>query len=394
MANISIKQLKVFVTITQHSTLTAASEALFLSKAAVSMALGEMEKQLGHSLFDRVNNRLILNQEGHKLLPLADEILHRAAGIDVLFRDDQPLSGNLKVGASDTIGNQVAPFILSGFRERTQHQDQSLFISNSALICQKLVDYELDIALIEGKTLHPELISPETIQQLGVIALSDDAAGHIGRVLRMKEGQEVLLFDGSGAEFPAVISEVSKKNVMVEITERVESDIESPLDLHLGQVISRGDKMEFTIQKSVELGVNTITPLISERCGVKLDQKRFEKKLAQWQKIAISACEQCGRNVVPEIRPIMSLEEWCQEEYDGLKLNLHPRAKYSINTLPTPVEKVRLLIGPEGGLSSDEIDMTREYQFEETLLGPRVLRTETAALTAITALQVRFGDLG
>jgi len=161
MANISIKQLKVFVTITQHSTLTAASEALFLSKAAVSMALGEMEKQLGHSLFDRVNNRLILNQEGQKLLPLADEILHRAAGIDVLFRDDQPLSGNLKVGASDTIGNQVAPFILSGFRERTQHQDQSLFISNSALICQKLVDYELDIALIEGKTLHPELISSQ-----------------------------------------------------------------------------------------------------------------------------------------------------------------------------------------------------------------------------------------
>ncbi|WP_135444952.1 LysR family transcriptional regulator [Vibrio tasmaniensis] len=161
MANISIKQLKVFVTITQHSTLTAASEALFLSKAAVSMALGEMEKQLGHSLFDRVNNRLILNQEGQKLLPLADEILHRAAGIDVLFRDDQPLSGNLKVGASDTIGNQVAPFILSGFRELTQHQDQSLFISNSALICQKLVDYELDIALIEGKTLHPELISSQ-----------------------------------------------------------------------------------------------------------------------------------------------------------------------------------------------------------------------------------------
>ncbi|MDW2328972.1 16S rRNA (uracil(1498)-N(3))-methyltransferase, partial [Vibrio sp. 1401] len=188
--------------------------------------------------------------------------------------------------------------------------------------------------------------------------------------------------------------EVSKKNVLVDVTERVESNIESPLDLHLGQVISRGDKMEFTIQKSVELGVNTITPLISERCGVKLDQKRFEKKLAQWQKIAISACEQCGRNVVPEIRPIMSLEQWCQEEYDGLKLNLHPRAKYSINTLPTPVEKVRLLIGPEGGLSSEEIDMTREYQFEETLLGPRVLRTETAALTAITALQVRFGDLG
>ncbi|WP_391089031.1 16S rRNA (uracil(1498)-N(3))-methyltransferase [Vibrio sp. NH-UV-68] len=240
----------------------------------------------------------------------------------------------------------------------------------------------------------PRIYHPQILSQLGKVMLSDDAAGHIGRALRMKEGQQVLLFDGSGAEFPAVISEVSKKSVEVELTERIERSSESPLDLHLGQVVSRGDKMEFTIQKSVELGVNTITPLISERCGVKLDPKRFEKKLIQWQKIAISACEQCGRNTVPVIRPIMPLEEWCSETFDGLKLNLHPRAKYSINTLPTPVEKIRLLIGPEGGLSSEEIDMTQDYQFEETLLGPRVLRTETAALTAITALQVRFGDLG
>lgn len=240
----------------------------------------------------------------------------------------------------------------------------------------------------------PRIHHPDTISQLGILTLSEEASGHVGRVLRMKEGQEVLLFDGSNAEFPAIITNVTKKSVIVELQQRVERSSESPLDLHLGQVISRGDKMEFTIQKSVELGVNVITPLISERCGVKLDQKRFEKKLAQWQKIAIAACEQSGRNIIPEIRPVMQLEQWCAEEYDGLKLNLHPRAKYSINTLPTPVNKVRLLIGPEGGLSSEEIDMTQDYQFEETLLGPRVLRTETAALTAITALQVRFGDLG
>lgn len=240
----------------------------------------------------------------------------------------------------------------------------------------------------------PRIHHPELIHQLGSLALGEDAAGHVGRVLRMKEGQEVLLFDGSGAEFPATITEVSKKNVTVDVTERIERSSESPLDLHLGQVISRGDKMEFTIQKSVELGVNTITPLISERCVVKLDAKRFEKKLAQWQKIAIAACEQCGRNTVPVIRPIMQLEEWCSEPSEALKLNLHPRAKYSINTLPEPISKVRLLIGPEGGLSAEEIGMTEQYKFEETLLGPRVLRTETAALTAITALQVRFGDLG
>ncbi|UOE78667.1 16S rRNA (uracil(1498)-N(3))-methyltransferase [Vibrio splendidus] len=240
----------------------------------------------------------------------------------------------------------------------------------------------------------PRIHHPKRIHQLGLLALDEDAAGHVGRVLRMKEGQDVLLFDGSGAEFPATIAEVSKKNVTVNVTERIERSSESPLDLHLGQVISRGDKMEFTIQKSVELGVNTITPLISERCGVKLDTKRFEKKLAQWQKIAIAACEQSGRNTVPVIRPIMQLEEWCSEPSEALKLNLHPRAKYSINTLPEPISKVRLLIGPEGGLSAEEIGMTEQYKFEETLLGPRVLRTETAALTAITALQVRFGDLG
>ncbi|WP_375752551.1 16S rRNA (uracil(1498)-N(3))-methyltransferase [Vibrio sp. HN007] len=240
----------------------------------------------------------------------------------------------------------------------------------------------------------PRIYHPETINQLGAVFLSEDAAGHVGRVLRMKPEQEVLLFDGSGAEFPAKITEVTKKNVQVEILEKIEKDIESPLDIHLGQVVSRGEKMEFTIQKSVELGVNTITPLISERCGVKLDPKRFEKKLAQWQKIAVAACEQCGRNRLPIVRPLMKLEDWCAEQDDALKLNLHPRAKYSINTLPEPVEKVRLLIGPEGGLSSEEIQMTEEHKFEETLLGPRVLRTETAALTAITALQVRFGDLG
>lgn len=240
----------------------------------------------------------------------------------------------------------------------------------------------------------PRIYHPETIIGLGELPLSDDASGHIGRVLRMTTGQDVLLFDGSGAEFPATIASVSKKNVTVELHKRIESSVESPLNLHLGQVISRGDKMEFTIQKAVELGVNTITPLISERCGVKLNSERFDKKLQQWQKIAIAACEQCGRNIVPQIRPLMQLEQWCAEDYDGLKLNLHPRAKYSINTLPEPVNKVRLLIGPEGGLSDEEIQMTEQYKFEETLLGPRVLRTETAGLSAITALQVRFGDLG
>lgn len=240
----------------------------------------------------------------------------------------------------------------------------------------------------------PRIYHPELLQTNATIALDDDAANHVGRVLRMTTGQKLELFDGTNQIFSAEIAEASKKKVSVNIVSSQFDDRESPLDLHLGQVISRGEKMEFTIQKSVELGVNTITPLLSERCGVRLDGERLEKKLQQWQKIAIAACEQCGRNRIPQIRPIQSLEAWCAEDDGGFKINLHPRATQSINTLPAELNKVRLLIGPEGGLSEEEIAMTAKYQFTDILLGPRVLRTETTALTAITALQVRLGDLG
>ncbi|CAB5556301.1 16S rRNA (uracil(1498)-N(3))-methyltransferase [Providencia hangzhouensis] len=240
----------------------------------------------------------------------------------------------------------------------------------------------------------PRIYHPEPLQINTTISLGDDAANHVGRVLRMTAGQKLELFDGSNQTFSAEITEATKKNVFVHIENSQIDDRESPLDLHLGQVMSRGEKMEFTIQKSVELGVNTITPLLSERCGVRLDGERLEKKLLQWQKIAIAACEQCGRNRIPEIRPVQTLEAWCAETDGAFKVNLHPRATESINTLPTELKKVRLLIGPEGGLSADEIAMTANYQFTDILLGPRVLRTETTALTAITALQVRLGDLG
>jgi len=240
----------------------------------------------------------------------------------------------------------------------------------------------------------PRIFHPEPLVSGSKIVLSEDAANHVGRVLRMTAGQALELFDGSNLTFAAEIVLADKKNVCVAIMESCADNRESPLWLHLGQVMSRGEKMEFTIQKAVELGVNTITPLFSERCGVKLDAERLAKKRQQWQKIVIAACEQCGRNSVPEVRQTMALEDWCAEEESGLKLNLHPRASHSINTLPQPVERVRLLIGPEGGLSADEISMTAHYGFIDILLGPRVLRTETTALTAITALQVRFGDLG
>ena len=241
----------------------------------------------------------------------------------------------------------------------------------------------------------PRIYHPESLEYQTQCQLSEDAANHVGRVLRMVEGEQLELFDGSNHIYPAIITESNKKSVKVNILGRELSNKESNLKIHLGQVISRGERMEFTIQKSVELGVNVITPLWSERCGVKLDGERMDKKIQQWQKIIIAACEQCGRNVVPEIRPLMKLQDWCAEDDGALKLNLHPRAQHSIKTLPMiPKDGVRLLIGSEGGLSEQEIVQTQQNGFTEILLGKRVLRTETASLAAISALQIYFGDLG
>lgn len=231
-----------------------------------------------------------------------------------------------------------------------------------------------------------------------ILKLSDDAFGHIVRVLRLVEGDSIALFNGTEAvQYAAKLVEVKKKHASVEILSQTLIDNESPVNIHLGQGISRGDRMDFTLQKSVELGVNKITPLFTERCGVKLSADRLAKKHEQWQKIVISACEQSGRCIVPEVAQPMHLQAWLAQETKALKLNLHPKAQHSIMTLPLLTsekeKRVRLLIGSEGGLNDDEINQANKADFQDVLLGPRVLRTETAALTAITALQCRFGDL-
>lgn len=240
----------------------------------------------------------------------------------------------------------------------------------------------------------PRIYHPQPLINQTQCYLTEEASNHVGRVLRMQVGEQLELFDGSNHIYPAVIKQITKKQIEVSLAKGQLFDRESPLALHLGQVISRGERMEFTIQKSVELGVKLITPLISERCGVRLQQDRMDKKIQQWQKIAISACEQCGRNVIPEIRPLMRLQDWCDEADGALKLNLHPRANLSIkNLVSVPTQGIRLLIGPEGGLSEMEIAYTQQKEFTQILLGKRILRTETAALTAISALQAYFGDL-
>ncbi len=222
--------------------------------------------------------------------------------------------------------------------------------------------------------------------------LSEDGFGHLCRVLRFKEGDVFVVFDGKGHEYNAKLLDV-KKQALALCGEAICRNNESPLEIELGQVISRGDKMEFTIQKAVELGISKITPLYSSRCGVKLDEKRQERKIQQWQKIANSACEQCYRNVVPTVNQVMDLNAWCESgESASLNLTLDPKAKIKIKDLNIK-GKIRLLIGPEGGLSDDEIAKSKDAGFIGVTLGPRILRTETAALAALCVLGAHFGDL-
>ena len=208
----------------------------------------------------------------------------------------------------------------------------------------------------------------------------------------MQPGDALQLFNGNGKNYAATIDQVNKKQVLVSITGSELNETESSLHLHLGQVISRGDRMDFAIQKAVELGVSAITPLFSERCGVKLDGERLEKKQQQWQKIVHSACEQSGRSLIPKVLPALPLTAWLAEPTKDLKLTLHPWASDTIKTL-TPAQSIRLMIGPEGGFSEQEMTAALAAGYLGIRLGPRVLRTETAALTAISALQLQFGDL-
>lgn len=227
------------------------------------------------------------------------------------------------------------------------------------------------------------------------LALGENGSGHVGRVLRMRPGMELTVFNGTGTDYDAVIREVTRRAVTVEITSSRQISNESPCPIRLGQVISRGEKMDFTIQKSVELGVARITPLISRRCGVKLPEDRLDRKQSQWQATAIAACEQCGRSVLPQVDPVTDLEDFLVPDPAWPCIMLHPGAPASLGSADLGTfTGIRLLIGPEGGLSPEEAALALEHGCTAASLGPRILRTETAGLVAIAILQSRFGDLG
>ena len=202
----------------------------------------------------------------------------------------------------------------------------------------------------------------------------------------------MILFDGRGGEYLANIQRIERDRVVAELGAWQDIERESRLSVTLVQAVQAGDKMDFTIQKAVELGVKDIVPVDSRRSVIRLSGERAGKRVAHWQGVAASACEQCGRNQVPNVAPLEKLENWlARPPGEGLRLMLAPDAEDTLAGLP-PVGNVQLLIGAEGGLDPQEIIAAKQAGFRSVRLGPRILRTETAGLAALAAMQVLWGD--
>jgi 16S rRNA (uracil1498-N3)-methyltransferase len=221
--------------------------------------------------------------------------------------------------------------------------------------------------------------------------LDDDSGHYVRTVLRLKKDDAVILFNGKGGEYVCVLGEVSRKTVLVTVKSWNDRSVESPLSVTLGLGISRGDRMDLSVQKAVELGVTQITPLITERCVVQFKGDKKLQRLQHWQKIAQHAAEQSGRTVVLEMTEIAALQKWVNNQH-GLKVFLDPYSEKSLAELQPDDMKVTLLTGPEGGFSDQERSIAKAAGFIPVRLGSRILRTETAAIAALAAVQMLWGD--
>jgi 16S rRNA (uracil1498-N3)-methyltransferase len=222
--------------------------------------------------------------------------------------------------------------------------------------------------------------------------IDGNAANHIMRVLRLRNGDELTVFDGGGGEYAARIDSIRKDTVLVDVRDHRALTRESPLHLTLAQGVSRGERMDLVIQKATELGVSLIVPILTERTVVKLDATQAERKLQHWKGIAIAACEQCGRNTLPTLEEPMSLREFVRNSpASETRVLLSPEGSLRIREI-APATRVTVLIGPEGGLTQDEQGAAVKAGFERIRVGPRILRTETAAIAALATLQAHLGD--
>jgi 16S rRNA (uracil1498-N3)-methyltransferase len=227
------------------------------------------------------------------------------------------------------------------------------------------------------------------------LVIEGTAANHITRVLRLRSGDALTVFDGTGGEFGARIEEFRKESVVVAVEEHRTLDRESPLSLTLAQGISRGERMDWIIQKATELGASRIVPVFTKRSVVRLDEKQAERKLQHWRGVAVAACEQCGRNRIPELpAPVDFFDLLASPDTPGqTRLLLSPTGDLRLDDLEDLSKGITVLIGPEGGLEDVEQETAISAGFKPVRLGPRILRTETAAIAALTIIQRYFGDL-
>lgn len=247
--------------------------------------------------------------------------------------------------------------------------------------------------------MHARFYHPKEITVGQMTELSADNIHHAGRVLRLRNGDPITLFNGHGGEFCARIDTINKNSIVVFVDSFQDINRESPLQIELAQAICVNEKMDWIIQKSIELGVSRIQPISTARSIVHLSNERSEKRLQHWQKIAISACEQCGRNQIPQISPLITLSEWLSQKkmnrtMQDILFMLSATATRSLKDMPEPAidAKVALVIGPEGGFTEDEEKAITHSSFVPLHLGNRILRTESAALAAIAAMQTLWGD--
>lgn len=213
-------------------------------------------------------------------------------------------------------------------------------------------------------------------------------------MLRIAIGEDVVLFDGTGGEFMATVAHIGKRDATVTITGFSAVEREAPIGITLVQALATADKMDLIVQKAVELGVTAIAPIASTRATLKLSGERAEKRVQHWQAIAVAACEQCGRNRIPAVAELQTLDQWLAGTRVGTSVLLDPLAEKSLLGSVDAIHPIALLIGPEGGFAPDEIARAARSGVVAAKFGPRTLRTETAGLAAIAALAARFGDLG
>ncbi len=237
----------------------------------------------------------------------------------------------------------------------------------------------------------PRFYLPTALAPNTTFRLPDNIVRHI-HVLRLNAGDAITLFNGTGNDFDATLQTIGKRHAECHIHAQRQPENESPLAITLVQAISSGERMDFTLQKSVELGVRAIQPIISERCVVRLSGERAEKRVQRWQDIVIAACEQSGRSVVPTVLPIVSFNDYLRQMPPELHLMMSLRRATTLRDIAPAPQTLRLMIGPEGGWTPAEEQAALEAGVQTITLGKRVLRTETAAMAAMAAMQVLWGD--